>query len=296
MTDKDSRYRFLLEKANIRGVIVHLDETWKEVLRRAQYPHTVQRILGHAMVAVPLLASTIKFDGRLTLQARGSGPVKLLVVQARADGGQRGLAQWLSEPPEQPLQAIFGDATLTIQIESGKRGEVYQGVVEADGDLLQDALGRYFENSEQLPTQLWLHCDGDQAAGMLLQQLPESDASGEPRDRDDDWRRVALMAGTVSSEELLSAEVQQLLPRVFSEDEVRLFDAEPLSFACGCSRERTSALIEGLGYTEAKDILQQEGQIEITCEFCNSKNVFDSIDVEAIFRSDSPNPDTGTLH
>jgi len=126
------------------------------------------------MVAMPLLASTVKFGGRMTLQAKGSGPVGLLVVQADASGGQRGLAHWQSEPPESPLSQIFGDATLTIQIESGRRGEVYQGIVEAAGDSLQDALGRYFENSEQLPTQLILHCDDQQAAGMLIQQLPAS--------------------------------------------------------------------------------------------------------------------------
>ncbi|OED42194.1 hypothetical protein AB833_07790 [Chromatiales bacterium (ex Bugula neritina AB1)] len=296
MPDKDSRYRFLLEKANVRVIIVQLDETWKEVLRRAEYPRNVQRVLSHAMVAVPLLASTIKFDGRLTLQARGSGPVKLLVVQAHADGGQRGLAQWVGEPPEKPLQAVLGDATLTLQIESGKRGEVYQGVVEAKGDSLQDAIDHYFENSEQLPTRLWLHYNGDQAAGLLLQQLPLEPSAADSRDREDDWRKVSLMAATVNSEELLTSDVTTLLPRVFSDDDVRLLEVEPLRFACGCSRERTSALIQGLGYDEAKDILQQEGQIEIICEFCNSKNVFDSIDVETIFRSDAPDADENTVH
>ncbi len=295
MPDKDSRYRFLLEKSNIRGVLVHLDETWKEVLRRAEYPDKVRQILGHAMAAIPLLSSTIKFSGKLTLQARGPGPVTLLVVQASADGGQRGLAHWNGEPPEAPLSAIFGEATLTIQIESGKRGEVYQGVVEAVGEKLQDALGSYFENSEQLPTRLWLHCDGEQAAGLLLQQLPDSDDI-QIVDKDDDWQRVTLMADTVGAEELYNTDVVQLLTRVFSEDEVRLFDAEPLRFECNCSRERTAALIEGLGQEEAMDILASEKEIEIICEFCNSKNVFDSIDVAAIFRTETPLGGSETIH
>lgn len=297
MPDKDSRYRFLLEKTNVRGVLVHLDETWKEVHRRAEYPPNVRRILGHAMVAMPLLASTIKFSGKLTLQARGSGPVTLLVVQSSADGGQRGLAHWSSEPPESSLPDIFGDATLTIQIESGNRGEVYQGVVEAKGELLQDAIASYFENSEQLPTRLWLHCDGERAAGILLQQLPEDAGTEKGRDRQDDWHRIGLLAETVGMEELFSTDVAPLLTRVFSaEDEVRLFDAEPLRFACACSRGRTSALIEGLGQEEANAILEEEGSIEITCEFCNSKNVFDSIDVEAIFRGDFADGDDSVVH
>lgn len=295
MPDKDSRYRFLLENANVRGVLVRLDETWKEVLRRAEYPARVQQVLGHAMAAMPLLASTIKFSGKLTLQARGTGPVNLLVVQASADGGQRGLAHWKSEPPESPLKEIFGDASLTIQIESGKRGEVYQGVVDAVGEKLQDALGHYFENSEQLPTQLWLYSDTEKAAGVLLQQLPD-DKDIQDDKKADDWHRITLMANTVTAKELYDSEVADLLTRVFSEDEVRLFEAEPLRFECNCSRARTAALIEGIGQEEALDILAQEGEIEITCEFCNSKNVFDSIDVEAIFRSDTHDGESTVIH
>ena len=301
MTDKDSRYRFVLEKTNVRGVVVNLQDTWREVLSRADYPPNVRRVLGHAMVAMPLLASTIKFEGKLTLQAKGSGPVGLLVVQADATGGQRGLAHWQSDPPESPLSQIFGDATLTIQIESGKRGEIYQGIVEATGDSLQDALGRYFENSEQLPTRLILHCNDQQAAGILIQQLPATADQPMTDDSEDDWNRISLMAATVGASELMESGISELLTRVFSEDEVRLFDAEPLRFDCRCSRERTAGLIEGLGRAEAEDILAEQEQIEIICEFCNAKQVFDSIDVDTIFRANAftgsaPGDASGNIH
>jgi molecular chaperone Hsp33 len=290
MTDKDSRYRFLLEKANVRGVLVHLDETWQEARSRADYPGNVRQVLGHAMAAIPLMASTIKFDGKLTLQARGSGPVSLLVVQANAQGGQRGLAQWREEPPAGPLSEVFGETSLSIQIESG-RGEMYQGVVDVVGDRLQDALANYFEHSEQLPTRFWLFCDDQHAAGLLLQQLPQESRT-ESGD-EDDWQRVVLMADTLTGGELYVHDPQTLLSKVFSEDEVRLYDAEPVRFECNCSRERTAGLIEGLGREEAMDIVAQEGKIEIICEFCNSKNVFDSIDVETIFRGGDQSP---TIH
>lgn len=282
MPDKDSRYRFLLENANVRGVLVHLNDTWRETLQRADYPPNVQRILGHAMSAIQLMASTIKFNGKLTLQARGSGPVSLLVVQANSEGGQRGLAQWRDEPPAAPLRDVFGNASLSIQIESGDRGEIYQGVVEVAGDSLQFALANYFEHSEQLPTRFWLHCDDQCAAGLLLQQLPSDNKSNEFSD--DAWQRISLMADTIKEDELIELGAVQLLGRVFSEDEVRLYEAESLRFECNCSRERTAGLIAGLGRDEAIDIVENEGQIEIVCEFCNSKNIFDSIDVEAIFR------------
>ena len=271
---------------------MQLDDTWQETLGRAAYPPNVRRVLGHAMTAIQLMASTIKFSGKLTLQARGTGPVSLLVVQANAEGGQRGLAQWQSDPPESPLRDVFGDTSLSIQIESGRRGEVYQGVVEAVGEGLQDALANYFEHSEQLPTRFWLHCNDHRAAGMLLQQLPE-EARPQSAEDEDDWHRIALMADTLRPEELFDLEAEQLLGKVFSEDEIRLYEAEPLRFECNCSRERTAGLIEGLGREEAMDIVKQEGQIEIICEFCNSKNVFDSIDVETIFRGGE---ESSTIH
>ncbi len=294
MQNNDKRHRFILEKANVRGVLVRLNETWREVLSRAEYPLNVQQVLGHAMVAVPLMASTIKFSGKLTLQARGTGPVNLLVVQGNADGGQRGLARWKSEPPLTPISEIFGDATLTIQIESGKEGEVYQGVVQAEGEFLQDTLASYFEDSEQLPTKMLLVCSEGRAAGMMLQQLPLEDADTD--ERDDDWNRVNLLAETIGQEEMLEKNSVELLRHVFAEDDVRVFDPEPLHFECGCSRARTAALIEGVGYEEAITILKDQGEIEITCEFCNSKNVFDSIDVEAIFRGDLNLGDENVVH
>ena len=294
MDSKDNRHRFILEKAQIRGVLVRLNDTWREVLSRADYPPNVQQVLGHAMVAIPLLASTIKFSGKLTLQARGTGPVSLLVVQGNADGGQRGLAKWNSEPPLSPLEEIFGDATLSIQIESGKAGEVYQGVVAVVGEYLQDALASYFENSEQLATRLWLVCNGDHAAGLMLQQLPVEEA--DTPEMEDDWHRVGLLADTIEPTEMFDQDPIKLLQQVFADDDVRVFDAEPLRFQCGCGRARTAALIEGIGYDEAVDILQQQGEIEITCEFCNAKNVFDSIDVESIFRGDGSFEDDEVVH
>lgn len=306
---KDTRQRFILEKAQVRGVLVRLDATWREVLARAEYPPNVQQVLGHAMAAMPLLTSMIKFSGKLTLQAKGSGPVTLLVVQGNADGGQRGLARWKNEPPLQPLEDVFGDATLTIQIESGEGGEVYQGVVAVSGDHLQDALAGYFENSEQLPTRLWLVCDGAEAAGFMLQQLPLDDTVRKEKtledtktedagmdDRDDNWNRVNLLADTLEQDELFNKEAELLLRQVFSEEDVRVFDPEPLKFECGCSRERTAGLIAGIGYEEAIDILLKEGKIEITCEFCSSVNTFDSIDVEAIFRGDGTQGDDQVVH
>jgi molecular chaperone Hsp33 len=290
MQAKDSRYRFLLENSNIRGVVVYLNDTWREVLGRADYPVGVREILGHAMVAMPLLASTVKFGGRMTLQAKGSGPVTLLVVQATAEGTQRGMAHWSGDAPMTPLAAVLGDATLSIQIETGKRGEIYQGVVDAHGQQLQDALAHYFQNSEQLQTRLWLMCDGEQAAGILVQALPDADPAS------DDWDRVVHLVDTVNASELFDTAPETLLRRLFHEDQARLFDAEPLRFACGCSRERTAALIQGLGRAEADSILAEQGSIEITCEFCNSRNVFDEVDVEAIFRDSGGAQGSTTLH
>jgi len=210
---KDYRHRFLLESAQVRGVLVQLERTWLDALSRAEYPINVRTVLGHAVVAVPLLTSNLKFEGKLTLQARGEGPLSLLVVQ---------LARWSGEPPVSPLKDVFGGAPLSIQIETGKAGDIYQGLVEITGDALQDALANYFQNSEQLPTQMWLQCDESCAAGLMLQQLPSEQDSALGADPSDHWRRVCMLAETISAEELLTQDPIRLLSQVFGSEDVRV--------------------------------------------------------------------------
>jgi molecular chaperone Hsp33 len=276
MRERDSLHRFIIENSRIRGELVHLDASWKAILERTNYPAVVKKQLGDALAAVALLSATIKYKGKIILQIRGDGPLHLLVVQATHDNTVRGLARWGQDVPEGNLKEIFGQATMVITIEP-EGGEPYQGIIELQGDALSNGIEKYFQQSEQLPTRLWLACDDDACAGMLLQELPGDD-SNTP-----DWEHHEHLASTITDGELLSLPVKELLYRLYHEDDIRLFESEIFSFRCGCSRERIDSVLISLGYPEVKQTLEEEGKIIVDCEFCNAHYEYDAVDVEHLF-------------
>lgn len=290
MTERDTLHRFIIERTHVRGEWVHLDATWQAVLERADYPAPVRAVLGEAMAAVALLAATIKFDGSLILQITGDGPISMLVVQASGQRSLRGLAHWREAVPSGSLMQKFGDGRIVITIDPGEGKERYQGIVGLQGENLGEALREYFERSEQLPTRLWLSADDRCAAGLLLQSLPGEDS--DP----DAWNRAVTLAETVRPEELRALDAVQILHRLYHEEDVRLFGREPVSFRCGCSRERVEEMIRGLGAQEAQSILEDEGLIGVTCEFCNARYEFDLVDVEQLFAAGGQPGVTPTKH
>jgi len=276
--DSDCLHRFVFEHTDVRGELVHLDASWRAVLDRQDYPPPVRDLLGEALVAAVLLSATIKIDGSLQLQLQGDGPVKLLLVEVTAQRTLRGLAHWRGEVAAGPFGAQVGtEARLTITIDPGAGSERYQGLVQVVQDTLAAALEDYFRRSEQLDTRLWLAADGQRAGGMLLQRLPGA------RGVDDDWNRDVFLGETLSSDELLQLTARDLLHRLFHEEDVRLFDAEPLSFRCSCSAERIETMLRGLGYDEVRDILEEQGQVSVNCEFCRQEYAYDAVDVERLF-------------
>ncbi len=277
MSDTDQLRRFVFEGAGVRGAIVHLDASWQAVLGRHPYPAAVQGPLGQVLAAAVLLSSTIKFEGALILQVEAEGPLRTVVAQATDQRTLRGLAHWDGDVPAGAgLAETFGAGRLVLTA-SAPGGERYQGVVALEGARLATALEAYFAQSEQLPTRLWLAADGRRATGLLLQRLPGD------RDDDDTWPRVAMLADTLRDEELLRLDAESLLYRLFHEERVRLFEAELVSFRCGCSRERIDNLLRSLGPDEVEAILAEQGAVEVTCEFCNRVYRIDSVDAAALF-------------
>lgn len=281
MNDSDSLSRFLFEQTAIRGNLVHLDASWRAILANHDYPDAVRAVLGDAMAAVALLAATIKFDGSLVLQAQGQGPLRTVVAQMTHERTIRGLAHWDGEVPvEGGLAGCFGEGRLVLTVER-RDGEPYQGVVPLEGRSLAAAIERYFRDSEQLPTRLWLAADGQRAAGLLLQRLP-GDA-----DLEEDWERIGMLAATITPAELLQLSRHTLLHRLFHEEAVRLFDAEPIAFRCGCSRTRIADTIRLLGEDEVNALLEEQGVVQVTCEFCNREYRLDQVDVRQLFAADT---------
>lgn len=281
MKNPDQSQRFLFEEHPIRGQYVSLDESWQEIRKQSGLTGRGLSLLGEALAAVTLLVDTLKIKGSITLQIRGNGPLELLVVEANSMHTVRGIAQQSGEIEEgMDLPELFGSSHLVITIKT-EGAQPHQGIAPLTGATLAAALESYFATSEQLPTRFWLACNDVSASGMLIQKLP-----GKAKD-EDAWDRVLHLAGTVSADELHSLPLGGLVYRLFNEETVRLFDAHSVSFSCSCSRQRTAGMLVTLGKDEVDDILKQEKEISITCEFCNANYLFDSIDIQQVFMNAS---------
>lgn len=278
--DADALRRFMFEDFPVRGEIVRLNSSWRAVLDRQQYPPAVRELLGEAIAAAVLLASTLKFEGVLTLQIQGDGDLHLLVVQCGSDLAVRGLAKWKGADPQGTLAELTGDGRLAITIERRKDQERYQGIVLADTPSLASCLEAYFTQSEQLPTRIWLAADENNAGGLLLQQMPGD--AGAPESDLDGWQRAGILADTLAREELLSLEAEQLLRRLFHEEDLRLSDRREVTFRCSCTRQRVEAALRLLGRPELTELLAADGRIEVRCEFCNQSYALDGVDVERL--------------
>lgn len=294
MADRDSIHRFLFEDFPVRGEIVHLDATWQAVLERFDYPPHVRDILGELMAATVLLASTLKFSGTLTVQLQGKGPLHLLVVQCTSRMTLRGLARWKDEVPDAALSEVTGEGRLAITVESPGERHRYQGIVPLEGATIAECLQNYFRDSVQLPTRLWTAAGKDGASGLLLQKLP----TDEPRSNveSDDWNRVQILADTITGDELLNLADEEILHRLFHEDDIRLFESAPVSFRCRCSRARVETMLKSLGEKEIESILDERDQVEVRCEFCNKAEAFDRVDAEQLFKSAAQAPSSGSVH
>jgi molecular chaperone Hsp33 len=303
MHDRDCLHRFVFEHYPIRGHLVHLDAAWRALIEHREYPNAIRGALGEAVAASLLLAATIKFDGVLSLQLRGDGFVHLMLAQCTSGLGVRGLARY-QEPaggqgegePQTGINDLIGAGNLTVTLETDDGAQRYQGIVPISGARLADSLQIYFENSEQLPTRLWLYADGHGASGMLLQRLPGGAARADAAAVDDAWRRVQLIGDTLTSEELRTLTDAQILHRLFNEDDLRLFEPSPVYFRCRCSRERVAGMLQGLGEDETRAILAERGEVEVRCDFCNRAYVFDAVDVERIFNPGASSHGGTTIH
>ncbi len=291
MINGDSLQRFLFEHAPIRGEIVHLDATWQAVLERRRYPPRVRDVLGELMAAAALLTSTLKFDGRLVMQVQGNGPVSLLVVECTSDRQMRAIAHWKGEVPEAPLAQLVGDGRLAVTIDPQDGKERYQAIVSLEGLTVAEAFENYFARSEQLATRLWLASDPQQAAGMLLQRLPDDAQSDE-----DAWMRAVHLGSTITREELLALPVREIIHRLYHEEDIRLFSRMPVSFRCSCSRGRVEAVLRMLGRDEIHSILEEQGLVRVDCEFCGGHYEFDRIDAEQLFAALHSIPAAPTRH
>ncbi len=288
----DQAVRFLFESAPVRGVWVQLHESYQAVLSGQTGTAVANLLLGESLAAAVLLTRNIKLQGRLAIQARGNGSLRLLVAESTQDAGVRGVIDLDDDAVVgQPLSQLLGEGYLAVTLLPDD-GDSYQGIVPLQGARLQDCLADYFSQSEQLPTALWLVCDGERAAGLLLQAMPcsaDEDMAGDTED--DGWGRLCHLAGTLTENELLNLPCEMLLHRLFYEETVRVFDAEPVRFSCTCSVERSRAALAMLGRDELQKLFAEQEKVAVDCQFCGSHYAYDAADMAELL-GDVP----GRLH
>jgi len=300
-------HKFLFEGLPVRGMLVRLDDSWKELLGRRKEPlaPAVRDLLGQMTAAGVLMQANIKFNGALIFQVMGDGPLKLAVVEVQPDASFRSTAKTRETVVDgatlQQMLNVHGQGRVAITLDPKDRlpgQQPYQGVVPLSGpqgqplEKLSDVLQHYMRQSEQLETTLVLAANDQLAAGLLIQRLPiEGEGNLEPgassgvarEEMEEAYNRISMLAATLTAEELLTLDSDTILRRLFWEENVRRFDPQYPRFACTCSRERVGRMLLGLGRQEVDEILAELGGVEIGCEFCGNHYVFDPVDVGELF-------------
>jgi molecular chaperone Hsp33 len=277
MSNLDSMQRFTFDETDVRGELVGLHKSLAAILSKHQYPHALQLELGKLMAASALLSATLKYDGRLCLQVRLPGDVTLIQAETTNTGEVRAIARYNEEKAEQIDRIELKGGQLVITLEPTE-GKPYQGIVPLDSNHLNEALEHYFQQSEQLASRFWLECNGTLASGFMLQQLPSS-KQGDA----DAWDRLSHLASTLKEEELLQLNNETILHRLYHEEQVRVYDAETLRFACTCSKERIGTAISKIGLEELMGVISEQGKVSVDCQFCLQHYSFDSSQIGDLF-------------
>lgn len=282
----DIRTRFIFDDMPVRGLHVRLENVWKHIVGQKHYPAAIRRALGELLAAGALLSGNLKTDGTLIVQVQGQGRLKMLVVEATSDQTVRATARWdetADMHDDESLTDLLGGNSVFVLTLQPKDAEPWQGVVPLEGGSIAQMLINYTKRSEQLDTQIVLASSDDACGGLLVQRLPETEPDAAS------WEHVGTLVQTLTPEELSGLDAQHVLYRLFHETPPRVFDPESIEFACTCSRGKVSDMLLMLGGEEVGGVVAEQGSIQIDCDFCHAKYVFDETDVNALFGADVVN-------
>lgn len=301
---KDTLQKFMTADGAVRGELVDLADTWRQVQAHHAYPRPVQLLLGEMLAATALLSANLKFNGAIVMQIHGDGPVRLLVVECDAALQMRATAKLAPDAVVEAGASIEqllnqhgrGRFAITLDPLDKLPGQkAYQGIVPLDGATMAEIIENYMLRSEQLDTRLWLAANDNVARGLLLQRMPGSGTSGDPNalqlqpeDAAETWQRLVMLAATLKQPELLDTDVATLRHRLFWEETMRLFEPLRPQFRCTCSREKVGNMLKMLGPVEVESALEDLGQLSIDCDFCGRHYEFDKVDCAQLFASEAP--------
>lgn len=279
--NSDNLYRFLFQQRNVRGELVQLSSSLDQMLLHHSYPQPVKQLLAELVAATSLLTATLKFEGDIAVQIQGDGPVRFAAVNGTDQQQFRAVVRMQAEITGSSFRDLIGEGYLLVTI-TPKQGERYQGIIPLSGDSLTTTLEAYFAQSEQLPTRLYLYTDLQpehcRAAGFMLQVLPVEQQKAKA-----DFDDLVMLSDTLTQAEIFDLPAEQLLYRLFHQEQVELFSPQQVSFVCGCSREKCSSAIVSLG----RDVINEhiaEGKLDISCEYCNKTYHFSPDDLTQLLQ------------
>ena len=284
----DLRQRFFIEDSPVRGEVVHLEEALQTILKQRDYVPAVQVLMGEMLCATALLASTLKIKGRISLQIQASGTFKWAMAECNHLGEVRALADYEQDPrllsaeDSSTVLKSLVSPVLFINIEP-EFGERYQGIVPLDKGNLAECLIQYYDLSAQIPTRIVLASNAERAGGLLIQLLPRNSEEEQQRVDEDLWPRVTMLTETLKAEELTDLDVNEILYRLYNEEQVRLPEVEALRFGCTCSKERCANALIQIGVSAVRETLEYQNPITMDCQFCSTQYSFSAEEALGLF-------------
>lgn len=269
--------RYLFDDLHVRGELVQLTECYQSIIANHSYSEGVRQLLGELLTATCLLTATLKIEGEITVQLQGDGPVGYAVINGDHQQKMRGIARVTEETQARGLKALIGKGNMVITIRP-KQGEPYQGVVALEKETLAECVAHYFEVSEQIPTKIWLFHDevNQRVAGSLVQLLPDGD---DKEQQINDFEHLCQLTNTIKAEEIFTLDAQTLLYRLYHQEKVMLFDLQAVTYQCSCSQEKCLSAISQIEASELNSILDEQGSVKMTCDYCLTDYVFDKQDL-----------------
>ena len=277
-THNDAVVPFVFESLPVRGALIQLQKSWQRMQLGHTYQSSVLETLGHSAAATGLIAQSLKFDGTITMQLSGDGPLAMLVMQCTSELEMRGMASAPDLNSHASFEELVSQARCAITVDGGAMERPYQGIVEVSGESLATSLKNYYERSAQIPSHIQLVSKPSSCGGILLQQMP-----GQAQPLEDDWRRLGLLAATLRPDDIATGVGIDLLGKLFAEDDVRVFKPKAARFRCRCSKKRVEDVLKMLGPDESAAACAEKGQVEVTCEYCGRTRSFDAVDVSRLF-------------
>ena len=288
--DQDAVRRYLCDLVpDARLMTVHLGKTKNEMLDHQTMPMAVKTLCEELVAAACLLSHMLKFDGQMILQIKGSGPITMMVAECSSEGHIRSTAQWAEVGNASTFEDLVGTGYLAVTVDP-RQGERYQGIVPLESGSISGCLNRYFDNSEQLDTKLWLATNQSTVGGLLIQRIP--DEGGQSLQGYSNWKTLSTLADTITDHELALDAGPLLIYKLFHELDPRGFDPWTIEFGCSCSRERSARALRALGETELKQLFTEQPSFTLDCHFCGQVYQYDQADLEWLLSDQPPRSDT----